>query len=305
MFSRVRAVVRRLIAAGPRNRADMQFKLEKLFESGLSEELRQPITYLVSGATDSETDSVAAKVESRRAQIAAGGDRQVDIWYSPKPGSGSSDDGQNRPQPGKVLKFTMAKIASTGKDKRWGTFLYLLARSFRSVTVLELGSCAGISAYYLSSAPSVGALITVEGSESLARISEETLAEVSQKCRVVNSLFDEAIDSELPRLRKAIDFVYIDGHHEKVATLHYFERVLPYLQEGALVAFDDISWSYDMREAWEVLRTRREFSHAIDLGIIGVCQLKQSRDMQGPPRIWDLRAIVGEPSIGNPQGWKD
>jgi predicted O-methyltransferase YrrM len=199
----------------------------------------------------------------------------------------------------------MAKVATTGKNQRWGTFLYLLARSFGSRTAFELGSCAGISAYYLSSVPSIETLITVEGSANLARISEQTLAEVSRKSRVVNKTFDEAIDSELPALGRPVDFVYVDGHHEKIATIHYFDRVVPFLEKGALVVFDDISWSQDMREAWEILRARREFSHTIDLGVIGVCLVKEGKDGQRPPATWDVRPIIGDRSIGDPKGWKE
>ncbi|MFC1792139.1 O-methyltransferase [Planctomycetota bacterium] len=194
----------------------------------------------------------------------------------------------------------MDKIATTGKNRRWGTVLYLLARSFRSTTVLEFGSCAGISACYLSSAPSVNKLITVEGSKDLAIIAEDSLARFAGKSKVVNSLFDDAIDNELPMLEGKIDYVYIDGHHEKIATIHYFDKLLPYLMENALVVFDDISWSYDMREAWDILRKREEFSHAMDLGVIGVCILKDNIRKKTAPENWNLQPIVGKRRIHTP-----
>src|SRR6185312_4343070 len=112
---------------------------------------------------------------------------------------------------------------------------------------LELGACAGISAIYLSSAPQMKSLITVEGSAPLAGLAAESLQPFSH-ARVVNALFDDAIDAELPGVK--LDLAYIDGHHEKVATIHYFNKIRPYLQPGAVVIFDDVSWSRDMREAW-------------------------------------------------------
>lgn len=156
---------------------------------------------------------------------------------------------------------------------------------------------------YLSSAQTVEELITVEGSEALAEIAKESLK--TYKCaRVVNSLFNEAIDSELSALGDQVDFSYIDGHHETVSTVHYFNRLLPFLKGGAVVVFDDISWSYDMREAWEILSKRPECSHAIDLGAIWVCILKAAaEDKQSGGKYWDLQPILGKPEIGDPHGW--
>ena len=198
----------------------------------------------------------------------------------------------------------MDKIAKTGKDKKWATVLYLICREFQSKTVFELGSCAGISAIYLSSPKSVENLITVEGSEKLAEIAERSL-EPYDFSHVVNKHFDDSIDSELPNIDSKIDFAFIDGHHEKNATIHYFNKLLPYLDKGGVVVFDDISWSQDMRNAWKEIKKKDEFSHTIDLGKIGVCIIKASdADSKNNPKEWDLRSIVGHSGIGSPHGWK-
>jgi predicted O-methyltransferase YrrM len=143
----------------------------------------------------------------------------------------------------------------------------------------------------------------VEGSTELSKIAKTSLKGRSQ-VMVVNSLFDEAIDKEIASASRKFDFAFIDGHHEKVATIHYFNRLSPYLQEGGLVIFDDISWSYDMREAWDILSGRKEFSHAIDLGAIGVCVMKSNSSQPPSPKKWDLQPVTGFHSIGDPHGWK-
>lgn len=281
-------------------------KIDKLLESGLPKQMKPVLEYLVTGKCDEKTNTVIKSAESRRRAIASQGKKEVPIWYSPKPGSAVNDTSLDaRPKPGKVLYFTMERVAATGKNKTWGTVLYLIARDFQANTVFELGSCAGISAIYMCSAQSVEKLITVEGSKALAEIAGESLQ--AHKCaRVVNSLFDEAIDSELPSLGQEVDFAYIDGHHEKVATIHYFNRLLPFLKRGAVVVFDDISWSHDMRDAWDILSKRSEFSHAMDLGAIGVCILKtMPEDGPSEPKSWDLQAILGKSRIGEPHGWKE
>ncbi|ANT64611.1 hypothetical protein Ptc2401_00824 [Prosthecochloris sp. CIB 2401] len=157
---------------------------------------------------------------------------------------------------------------------------------------------------YLVSAKNVKTLITVEGFEVLANLPEKIL-QTYRGVNVVNKLFDEAIDTELSLLDKKVDLVYIDGQYEKAAVIHYFNRVLPFLKRGAVVLFDDISWSYDMRDAWKEVSRRLEFSDAMDLGEIGVCIVKQGAVNDNiEPKYWDLQPILGRARIGDPHGWK-
>ena len=209
-----------------------------------------------------------------------------------------------KPQPGKVLEFTMKQIAHrASKNRLWGLFLHLLVRTFNAKTVVELGSCAGISGCYLASPPSVETFITVEGSPHLAQLARESFHTIFPRAIVLNMLFDDAIDNEIPRfLKTKIDFIYIDGHHEKIATIHYFEKIMPHLSDQAVVVFDDVSWSSDMREAWNILSSSSVFSHSMDFGALGVCLFERNRTRQG--QYWNLQPVVGFVKIGDPEGWK-
>lgn len=281
-------------------------KINNLFEVGLPLKMKPVLEYLLAGKRDSDVVAVARDAESRREGIASQGQKEIDIWYSPKPGSAGEDSNiDTRPESGNILNFTMERIAKTGKNQKWGTVLYLLARAFESTTVFELGSCAGISSIYLASPQSVTKLITVEGSRALAELARESL-KLHECALVVNSSFDDAIDMELASCGLEIDLAFIDGHHEKTATIHYLNKMLPFLKRGGIVVFDDISWSQDMREAWDVISNRPEFSHTIDFGIIGICILRtESASQKLSPKRWDLRPIVGKPTIGDPHGWKE
>lgn len=246
------------------------------------------------------------QIEGLRKSLSDKGEERIEIWYSPKPGSSGDEVIPNlRPKPGKKMEFTMNQIAQTGKSRRWGIFLHLLVKNSNAGTVLEFGSCAGISGCYLASPDCVDTFITVEGSPPLARIAEENIHTVAPRGIVVNSSFDEAIDQELPKLPTKIDAVFIDGHHEKIATIHYYERVNPYLNNKAIVVFDDISWSHDMREAWNILSSRPEFTHVIDLGQIGICMYdRYQTERRKEPMYWDLQTVFGRVKIGDPHGWK-
>ena len=281
-------------------------KIEDCLHNGLPSQMLPALKFLVTAKVDSDTDEVIRIAEQRRQDLADQGEKKIPIWYSPKPGSAGDDVSKDaRPEPGKVLEFTMEKIARTGKNKRWGTTLHLIAREFKVKLGVELGACAGISGIYISSVPSVEKFITIEGSDALSQIAKESL-QVNKNAQVINALFDDAIDETLIPQNLKIDFAYIDGHHEKTATVHYFNKLLPLLEPGAVVVFDDISWSQDMWEAWQTLSKMTEFSHAIDLGALGVCTMKTKSDpLSAPPTYWAVQSIVGKVPIGKPLGWRE
>jgi predicted O-methyltransferase YrrM len=271
-------------------------------DAGFPASLKLAIEFLVTGRTDAEIEKIADQVEVVRARIAEGGDSHIDILYSPKPGSsGHEVVPEMRPAHGEKLAFTMERVAKTGKDRRWGTSLHLLAKGGKAVNILELGACAGISGCYLSSTPDCMQFTTVEGSESLASLAQQSLNKITSRSRVIHGLFDVALDQLLPQ-NPTYDLVFIDGHHEKIGTIHYFRRIAPYLSKNAMIIFDDISWSTDMRDGWNELAKENIFAHSVDLGLIGVCLCGPN---EGGPRYWNMQDIVGAVSIGKPREWKD
>jgi predicted O-methyltransferase YrrM len=267
----------------------------------LPPEAHEPLRYLHSRTLEATDEARCNAVERIRERLAARGDT-VDVLYSPKPGSAGTDHSADaRPEHGQRMAIEFHRIAyKTSIPRYLGRFLYLAAKSSGAISVLELGSCAGLSAAYLASSPGVEQLVTVEGSPELAAIARETLAEVHPQARVIASLFDEALDELMPGY--PVDLAWIDGHHERTATLHYFERIAPALRPGAWVLFDDIAWSADMASAWEALSTWPGVSHAIHLGRCGMVIWGPT---DTPARAFDLRAVTGTGRRpGTPDGWR-
>jgi hypothetical protein len=58
--------------------------------------------------------------------------------------------------------------------------------------------------------------------------------------------------------------VYFDGNHSKKATLDYFEALLPTISNDSVWIFDDIHWSADMEDAWEIIKNHPKVSVTID-----------------------------------------
>jgi predicted O-methyltransferase YrrM len=245
-----------------------------MLEGGLPQPLQTPIEFLFAKGLGREAQQAVDRVELIRSAVA----RQSRMFEV----ANSDIEDPRR---------TAAQIAyRSSVSSEWGTFLYLCAESFRTQTILELGSCAGISGCYLASSRYFTRFITVEGSSSLAQLAKSNISRISDRVEVVNELFDDALDQILPTLGDGVDLAYIDGHHEYEATLRYFRRLASHLNKGSLVVFDDVHWSDGMWQAWQILKEREGFAYTIDVGRLGICLWDGSSNQ---PIHYDLRRYLG------------
>jgi predicted O-methyltransferase YrrM len=260
-------------------------RLRAMADQGLPAALVDPLRYLIDRRLSADDRAVADKIESLRATLARGaGD--FEVIYQQVPGG-----------PATRSADWIAHRSSITME--WGIFLHLCVKSFAAGTVLELGSCAGISGCYLAAAPSVDLLITVEGAPALARLAEHNIRQVSNRAVVLNTLFDDALDS-LPDRIKTLDFVFIDGHHTREARHHYLDRLTSYLRPGSVVVFDDIHLTEDLWRAWHELRRRPGVSHAVNAGRFGLCIWGSDASV---PRYYDFSTMTGCLRIGG-RRWK-
>lgn len=230
-------------------------KVRRMMRDGLPEPFRAPLELLFFARLDEDGLAVARQVEAIRGEVA----RRTETF---EVASSHEPDARR----------TGAQIAHRSSvDARWGAFLHLCAKSLGARTILELGGCAGISGCYLASSPQCERLVSIEASPGLAALARENIGRLSAKATVVNALFDDVLGKILPTFMEGVDLAYIDGHHDRDATVRYFDQIVPHLHSGSLVVFDDIHWSKEMWEAWKTLRSWRGVSHALDVGRFGVC----------------------------------
>jgi predicted O-methyltransferase YrrM len=157
-----------------------------------------------------------------------------------------------------------------------GLFLYCLARALAPAAVLELGTCLGVSAAYLSAALEAngsGQLVTIDIEPEKAEIAAAhlTQARLDSRVRLVQAWFHDALPTLLIGTT-AFQLVYVDGHHEEAATIDYFGQIAN-ASKGATLVFDDITWSPGMARAWNSIAAdaRVEFSgEAFGFGLVRV-----------------------------------
>jgi predicted O-methyltransferase YrrM len=259
----------------------------KMLEDDLPNPLRSPIEFLLSGELEPNDEQVSARIEALRSELA---ERQNEYMTVLSGGRFDNDGSHLFPQAG-TLNRSLAQIACESSVlPRWGMFLYLCAKATCAKIILELGSSAGISGCYLASARTCERFITVEGASGLAQLAETNLNGIARNVEVVNASFDDALDRIIPTLRHGVDLVFMDGDKQKSSLCRTFERVAGHLNRGAVVVFDDIHWSPEMWQAWQVLRRWRGFSHTISAGRFGVCFWTGDRV---EPKTFDLYQFAG------------
>lgn len=156
------------------------------------------------------------------------------------------------------------------KPARLAQLIHRLAQRFAPDTIVELGTCLGLTTAYLASAIPSAKVISIEGCPETAKIAAENL----QKLHVNNAElkvgnFDELYPEVLSTINQ-IDFVFVDGNHRKSATLDYFEQALPKVHTDSVMIFDDIYWSQGMQEAWQQIKAHPQVTLTIDLFWIGL-----------------------------------
>ena len=71
------------------------------------------------------------------------------------------------------------------------------------------------------------------------------------KCSMLT--FADAFDRVLPTLRHGLDMVFLDGDKQETSLFRSFENLASHLNSGSVMVFDDIHWSSEMWQAWQML----------------------------------------------------
>jgi len=240
-------------------------------------------------------------VERLRASVVDRNDGQkVKTFGSPHSNTDLFDE-NGEVIPGGYGDHDIQGVAKTGTSSFGGIQLKRIVDVFGPGDVIELGTNTGLSGCYFLSSKNTECLVTIEGSPDLCRIADSNLKEIGSNYELLNCLFDDAI-SQMEKTGRRFSYAFIDGQHEKRATLHYMERLFPLMKEGGIIIFDDVYWSEDMNEAWKEVKADSRFDLCLDFGWRGICRLNQSDSQNSEKLFFDLTKYHGVPRIQRP-GW--
>jgi predicted O-methyltransferase YrrM len=230
----------------------------RLERQGLPASVAEPLRAYFAGRLPSS----AAIIEAQRAEI-AGANEQFGFHYVP---GSETERWLVRDAPSTKASGWLA--ASVSVQPRWGAFLHDCAEAFAAETILELGSCVGISGAYLASTSRKPQLVTLEGSPDLATIAERTISRVTDRYTLVRGRFADTLPVVLEGL--SIDVAFVDGHHDGDATRAYVAAIVPHVRRGGLLILDDIRLHREMWEMWRDVSTGPGVQCAVNVGRYGL-----------------------------------
>lgn len=171
---------------------------------------------------------------------------------------------------GKGKERKVSEIARSAlKSRKYGQLLFRLAKHYHCREILELGTSLGVTTAYLATADPDSHVTTIEGSPSIRQKAAEGFRSLGlNNIESAEGNFDEVLKGILES-KKMVDLAYIDGNHKKNPTLTYFEEILKKTGDHSILVFDDIHWSREMEEAWEVIKLHPSVQYTIDIFFLG------------------------------------
>lgn len=176
---------------------------------------------------------------------------------------------------------SISSIAKTAVSPQWQCeFLFRLIHHLQPKNRLELGTSLGLSSLYqyipLRNAP----FYTLEGCPNIAKVAAANFKKL--KAEQIHQYVGDFKDT-LPKVledMQELDYVFIDGNHQMIPTLSYFETCLPYSHPNTVFVFDDIHWSAEMETAWEKIKAHPQVTLSIDLFFMGLVFLRTEQQVK-------------------------
>ena len=157
------------------------------------------------------------------------------------------------------------KIAQTaGITRKRAELLFRVTHYFQPKHVLEIGTSLGLATTSLSLGNKNAKIITLEGCKNTMAVAKDQLQGINcANIEFINTEFNTYFKNNVLK-SKIFDFIYFDGNHQKQATLDYFEVLLPTITNETVWIFDDIHWSPEMEEVWEIIQKHPSVTVTID-----------------------------------------
>ncbi|MDQ3193008.1 MAG: class I SAM-dependent methyltransferase [Bacteroidota bacterium] len=181
------------------------------------------------------------------------------------------------------LRRKISDIATHSlKPKKYARLLFRLAKHFKPQNILELGTSLGVTTIYLSQAQAENkcTIYTIEGCPQIASVANENFIKANvNNIKLFKGKFEEVLPDVIAQ-HSVWDFVFFDGNHKKEPTLSYFTTCLEKAGNDSVFVFDDIHWSDEMEQAWEIIKINPKVRVTIDLFFVGLVFFRKEQPKQ-------------------------
>lgn len=191
------------------------------------------------------------------------------------------DDKREGVRTSTVTGSDLRRASTNGRQGKWLSLLaaYVAAANKEPITIVELGTCVGLSSLYMLASIAQyqgGKLVTFEGSQKLADMASENMQKLIGTYKYNNVAFEVVvgdIDQTLPdfvdRADHAFHLAFIDGNHREQATLNYHQILRKNMHGHGVIVHDDISWGAGMTKAWSEIKAMESGSEIGELYLGG------------------------------------
>jgi predicted O-methyltransferase YrrM len=181
----------------------------------------------------------------------------------------------------KSNKRQISKIAKTaGISSNRAELLFRIVRYFQPDQILEIGTSLGLGTSALSLGNLKFEITSLEGCPNTLNQCQLQLQKLKiNNVKLINTEFSSYLKSE--NLKSVIcNLIYFDGNHSQTATLEYFEDLLPTISNDSVWIFDDIHWSSEMENAWEIIKNHPKVKVTIDTFQWGIVFFRSEQEKE-------------------------
>ena len=186
---------------------------------------------------------------------------------------------------------------NAGISQKRAELLFRITQYVQAESILEIGTSLGLATSALSLGNPKANITSLEGCPNTMAVAQSQAASFQlNNIRFINTKFEDYLSIEIPNSQipnsktqipnskfqipkpitynlkpttynlkpKTYNLIYFDGNHSQKATLDYFESLLSTITNNSVWIFDDIHWSADMEEAWEIIKQHPKVKVTID-----------------------------------------
>ncbi len=171
----------------------------------------------------------------------------------------------------------IAKVA--GISNRKAKLLIRFVNHFKFKNILEIGTSLGLGTTALQLGNTNATITTLEGCPETAKIAAQQFEQFNFKnINIIVGDFKKTLSEAIKN--KQYDLIYFDGNHQKKATLNYFESCLTTITNDSVFIFDDIHWSSEMEEAWNIIKQHPKVTASIDIYYWGIIFFRKEQEKE-------------------------
>lgn len=186
------------------------------------------------------------------------------------------DFGAGSKKLGSKRKVSAIFNMSSSKGK-YGALLYRLSKHYQSKEILEFGTSLGVGSTYFALGSPKSNITTVEACQNTRSVALENLKDFNS----VESKLGTFVDylTELPTSKK-FDLIFIDGHHDGEALIHYLDQLQDHAHDETIFVLDDIRWSDSMKSAWVEIAEDSRFHLSMELFRVGIVSRRSGMEKE-------------------------